>query len=78
MLRQQGGMAQQHFNVGEMRQLLVALPSMPEQLFITDRLTICTNRLKAEQNTLVKLTKQKSGLIHDLLTGTVQVNIDPV
>jgi type I restriction enzyme, S subunit len=78
VLRQQGGMAQQHFNVGEMRQLLVALPSMPEQLFITDRLTICTNRLKAEQNTLVKLTKQKSGLMHDLLTGTVQVNIDPV
>jgi len=76
VLRQQGGMAQQHFNVGEMRQLLVALPNMSEQLLIVDRLGMCDNKLKAEKATLIKLKKQKSGLMHDLLTGKVPVNVD--
>jgi type I restriction enzyme, S subunit len=76
VLRQQGGMAQQHFNVGEMRQLLVALPNIPEQLLIANKLKICANRLDAEQATFIKLQKQKSGLMHDLLTGKVPVNIN--
>jgi type I restriction enzyme S subunit len=76
VLRQQGGMAQQHFNVGEMRQLLVALPEIQEQRLISERIKACSDKLIAEQDTLAKFEKQKSGLMHDLLTGKVQVNIE--
>lgn len=76
VLRQQGGMAQQHFNVGEMRQLLVALPDVQEQELISNRIKTCADKLKIEQDTLVKLQKQKSGLMHDLLTGKISVQID--
>ena len=31
VLRNQGGLAQKHFNVGDMRNLMVALPPLPEQ-----------------------------------------------
>jgi type I restriction enzyme, S subunit len=77
VLRQQGGMAQQHFNVGEMKQLLVALPNISEQLSIKDKLKMNVDKLRAEQNILAKLQKQKSGLMHDLLTGKVSVDVDP-
>ncbi|MEW8623797.1 MAG: restriction endonuclease subunit S [Candidatus Thiodiazotropha endolucinida] len=76
VLRQQGGMAQQHFNVSEMNQLLVALPNLSEQSLISDRLQTCADRILAEEAKLKKLEKQKSGLLHDLLTGKVEVEAD--
>jgi type I restriction enzyme S subunit len=68
-------MAQQHFNVGEMRQLLVALPKLEEQKSIYDRLQKISERIQTEARLLEKLRKQKAGLMHDLLTGKVQVNV---
>ena len=76
VLRQQGGMAQQHFNVGEMRQLQVALPTIEEQKFICERLQMASRKIRVVQENLEKLRKQKAGLMHDLLTGKVQVNVD--
>jgi type I restriction enzyme S subunit len=76
VLRQQGGMAQQHFNVGEMRQLLVALPDSLEQTLISNRIQACADKLMSEQNILAKLEKQKFGLMHDLLTGKISVKVD--
>lgn len=76
VLRQQGGMAQQHFNVGEMRQLLVVVPVIAEQTKISTRLQSCSDRVQAEEKILQKLNKQKSGLMHDLLTGKVPVTVD--
>lgn len=77
VLRQQGGMAQQHFNVGEMRQLLVVIPSTNEQRRISRKLNACANRILGEEKNLRKLIKQKNGLMHDLLTGKVAVALDP-
>ena len=77
VLRQQGGMAQQHFNVAEMRQLLVGLPSVREQNLVVDKLAVCDRKIEAEKETLAKLNKQKSGLMHDLLTGKVPVKVNP-
>ena len=76
VLRQQGGMAQQHFNVGEMRQLLVVIPTISEQKRISNNLSSCSKKILSEENILKKLIKQKSGLMHDLLTGKVSVTPD--
>jgi type I restriction enzyme S subunit len=73
VLRQQGGMAQQHFNVGEMRELLVALPFKEEQQRIRDRTSSVEKKLRLERNLLQKLRCQKLGLMQDLLTGKVRV-----
>lgn len=77
VLRQQGGMAQQHFNVGEMRELLVALPSGAEQARIRDRVKAVNEKLAVERTLLNKLRLKKLGLMQDLLTGKVQVNVSP-
>jgi type I restriction enzyme R subunit len=76
VLRKQGGLAQQHFNVGEMKDLLVVLPSKNEQLTIVERLSSISAKLTTEDLFLSKILKQKSGLMHDLLTGKVPVKVD--
>jgi type I restriction enzyme, S subunit len=76
VLRQQGGMAQQHFNVGEMRELLVVIPSNEEQTQIRARAIAVNTRLRLEKDMLLKFQKQKLGLMHDLLTGKVRVKTD--
>ncbi len=76
VLRQQGGMAQQHFNVGEMRELLVALPDLKEQERIRDKIKSVSGKLAIEKVSAEKLQAQKSGLMHDLLTGKVPVKIE--
>jgi type I restriction enzyme, S subunit len=73
VLRRQGGLAQQHFNVREMQRLLIALPSPAEQLEIETRLQGCGERIRAECVYLSKLRLLKLGLMHDLLTGKVRV-----
>jgi restriction endonuclease S subunit len=61
------------------RSLQIALPkSLNEQEIIRVRLDSILQRIWSEKNARNKLTQQKSGLMHDLLTGTVRVNIDPV
>jgi type I restriction enzyme S subunit len=74
ILRLQGGLAQQHFNVGEMQKLLIALPSLEEQQRITSVLDAHSARICAEQAALCKLRQVKRGLMDDLLTGRVRVN----
>lgn len=75
VLRQQGGMAQQHFNVGEMQELLVALPPINEQIKIWERIKSIAEKLALEQSILSKMHHQKSGLMDDLLTGRVRVKV---
>lgn len=73
VLRAQGGLAQQHFNVSEMQTLLVAVPPLAEQALIADRAAAADQRLMDEAQTLTKLTALKRGLIADLLSGRVRV-----
>jgi len=75
VLRQQGGMAQQHFNVGEMRELLVAVSSKDEQQRIEDRFNAVAKNLRKEKELLEKLRHQKLGLMQDLLTGKVPAKV---
>ena len=77
VLRQQGGMAQQHFNVSEMRELLVALPTLKEQRAICEKLQAVTQRMEVDRSRSKKLQAQKLGLMQDLLTGKVCVTPSP-
>jgi type I restriction enzyme S subunit len=77
VLSKQGGLAQQHFNVGELRNLLVAVPSAAEQTAITARLTSVSDRISTEEAHIANLRQQKQGLMHDLLTGRVRVDTAP-
>ncbi|SDE94552.1 type I restriction enzyme, S subunit [Celeribacter baekdonensis] len=73
VLSGQGGLAQQHFNVGEMRELIVVKPLKAEQEEITSKIDAAEVRIQTEQNLLAKLRLQKSGLMDDLLTGRTLV-----
>jgi type I restriction enzyme, S subunit len=73
ILKKQGGLAQQHFNVSEMKRLLVAVPPAEEQTNIADRVEALEGRLRVETAESSKLRLLKHGLMEDLLTGRVRV-----
>lgn len=56
--------------------LQIGIPSPEEQNLFLERLDCLSNELELERESLNKLNKQKSGLMHDLLTGKVPVNIE--
>lgn len=72
------GVTRSRINTGNIRKLTIPKPKLDEQFFICKRLNELARRIDVEIDVKHKLKKQKSGLMHDLLTGTVQVNIDPV
>lgn len=73
VLRKQGGLAQQHFNVGELRDLLVAVPGLPEQDNIFARIDGVNTKLSEESGLARMYSNIRRGLMHDLLTGRVPV-----
>jgi type I restriction enzyme, S subunit len=74
-----GGSTVGHVRVGDIRSLWIFYPgSRDEQLKIAESLNRISDKIQNEVHHLSKLKMQKSGLMHDLLTGTVQVNSDPV
>jgi type I restriction enzyme S subunit len=60
-----------------LRTLILPVPSVDEQKQIFQRYLKISNKILVEEQQLEKLLKQKSGLMHDLLTGTVPVSVDP-
>lgn len=73
VLKAQGGLAQQHFNVGDMKRMLVALPPLNEQRKISEILKTVTLKLELVNMRLGKLQDHKKALMQDLLTGTVRI-----
>jgi type I restriction enzyme S subunit len=67
VLRKQGGLAQQHFNVGELRELLIGLPPIEEQERIMARLGAISAQIRSETATRDKFLQIKEGLARDLL-----------
>ena len=59
-----------------LRKLILPLPAPPERKLIYARYVAITEAIGAEQKGLEKQIKKKSGLMHDLLTGKVQVKVD--
>jgi type I restriction enzyme, S subunit len=73
VLRVQGGLAQQHFNVSEMKSLLVAVPPIAEQQRIVDIWAEHKARINTEIDLAESLRLLKMGLTSDLLSGRVRV-----
>jgi type I restriction enzyme S subunit len=73
VLEGKGGLAQQHFNVGEMRSLLVKVPALSEQQRIEEVLLRQSSSTSATSENLRKLNSLKLALRQDLLTGKKRV-----
>ena len=69
VLRNQGGLAQKHFNVGDMRNLVVALPSLTEQRAIATALSDVDALLAALDRFIAKKRDLKQAAMQQLLTG---------
>ncbi|AJW63101.1 Putative type-1 restriction enzyme specificity protein MG438 [Elizabethkingia miricola] len=76
ILNQQSGIAQQHFNVGDMKNLLFFIPSINEQNKIVKMLDKLTDKIESLLNNKSKLQLQKQGLMQDLLSGKIRVNYE--
>ena len=63
-------------NLGDIRKLNIPEPDSAEQAEISRRLEVVDARVSAEMKIRDKFQKQKSGLMHDLLTGKVEVKIN--
>lgn len=70
VLREQGGLAQQHFNVGDLRKLVVALPpTLPEQQAIAEALSDADALIESLDQLIAKKRQVKQGVMQQLLTG---------
>jgi type I restriction enzyme, S subunit len=76
VLKAQGGLAQQHFNVGDMKNLLVPVPPLEEQRGIFRAVESVIGKLSISEIRLAQFSSLKKALMQDLLTGKVRVNVD--
>lgn len=63
-------------NRNDIHPLIVGRPSPIEQKIIVTRLNACGDKISSLSGEYTKLRCVKSGLMHDLLTGKVPVNVD--
>ena len=75
VLAGQGGLAQQHFNVKELKRMVIAVPPLAEQREIVGHLSEVRASEQAEEAKAVALKQAKAGLLQDLLTGKVRVSV---
>jgi len=73
VLRNQGGLAQKHFNVGDMRNLVVALPPLHEQRAITAALSDVDTLLAKFDQLIAKKRDLKQAAMQQLLTGQTRL-----
>ncbi len=73
VLRNQGGLAQKHFNVGDMRNLVVALPPLSEQHAIAEALRDVDTLLRALDRLIAKKQDLKQAAMQQLLTGQTRL-----
>jgi type I restriction enzyme, S subunit len=73
VLRNQGGNAQQHFNVSDMRNLLIALPTLPEQQAIAQTLSDVDALIAALDRLIAKKRDIKQATMQQLLTGKTRL-----
>jgi type I restriction enzyme S subunit len=71
--QQQGGLAQQHYNVGALRRLRVPIPSPDEQIAIANVVETIERRLAVSEQKRAKLQVLFSTLLHELMTGSIRV-----
>ena len=72
VLARQGGLAQQHFNVSEMKALPVPVVDMETQRKLVESDRLLRLRLHSDQMEMDKLQATRAGLASDLLSGRVR------
>ena len=70
------GTTNPHLNVADLRALVLAPPTTKEQMDMKSRINAMNARLQTQEANMLKLQKQKLGLMQDLLTGKVPVVVD--
>lgn len=73
IFRMQGGLAQQHFNVGEMKKLKLPVPDLARQDRLIEVLDAAWQTVRSEEGQLATLQATKGALMPSLLSGTVRV-----
>lgn len=71
-----GSSGQRNISQKDIRSFYTPIPKEDEQNKITDKLAQIDSFIRKENKALNKLESQKSGLMHDLLTGKKLVSID--
>jgi type I restriction enzyme, S subunit len=71
--KMQGGLAQQHFNVGEMKKIQIIFPTLAEQQKIALILSNIDAQITSQEQYKEKLLRLKTSLMQKLLTGEVRV-----
>ncbi len=74
--RYEQGVTRPRVNTGNLNRILVPKPSVEEQRNIIGCLANLTRQIELEIAKTGKLRRQKSGLMHDLLSGKVPVKLD--
>ncbi|WP_343613228.1 restriction endonuclease subunit S [Novosphingobium sp.] len=69
----QGGLAQQHLNVGEMKRIQIRVPPLARQDQIVGLLKGAWSRIEAEEATLKKLISLRASLSQELLSGRIRL-----
>jgi len=69
----QGGLAQQHFNVGALKRMTIALPSKDEQADISRIGRFLDSKIGAAEGKLSYARSLFSSMLHLLMTGQVRV-----
>ncbi len=75
VVRGLGATTSPHVNVGDIKNILTYRPPEKEQIFIGKSIRTVQTKLLDEERYKKKLITQKSGLMHDLLTGKVPVKL---
>ena len=70
------GSGLKHIHLEHFRKFMIPLAEVHEQDIINSKVELLNQKIGTEKKYLKKLISQKYGLMHDLLTGKVQVKID--
>lgn len=70
------GVTRRRINMGNLRRVAVALPDATEQMQIVQMLAASSHQIEAAEEFKQKLVLEKHGLMHDLLTGRVRVQVE--
>ena len=74
--RYEQGVTRPRINTGNLKRLLVAVPNLNEQALFIERFEAIQASIQAQQYSVKNLFAQKLGLMEDLLTGKVPMQVD--
>lgn len=76
MRRFEQGVTRPRINTGNMKRVVTCLPSLDEQSHIISKFDAMQSTIQTQVKNLETLRAQKLGLMQDLLTGKVAVQVD--